>query len=301
MQFQTLDLSAGEIGERLDSVLSEKLGISRSQIQVMMEGGHVLVNKAKPKKAGQKIKDGDSVYYRLPEVREASLNAQDIPLDIIFENSDLLVINKDPGIVVHPDESGHEDGTIVNAVLAHCDDLSGIGGEKRPGIVHRLDKDTSGVLLIAKSDEMHQKLNKAFQDRKVEKIYWALVKGCPKSTEGRIEAPIKRSHQDRKKMAIHAQGKMAVSQFKLLEQFEGVSLLEIQIETGRTHQIRVHMASIGHPVVGDEVYGDQKLNKQFRKLGLERQFLHAKKLSVFGESFEADLKTDLEELLKHLS
>ncbi len=234
---------------------------------------------------------GQELKWDVPDAEETDLIAQDIPLEILYEDDELLAVNKQPGIVVHPDESGHSSGTIVNAVLAHCgDSLTGIGGEKRPGIVHRLDMDTSGVLVIAKTASMHARLSKAFQDREVHKLYLALVRGCPKTDKGRIDAPIRRDTKDRKKMAVNAQGKRAVSEFEILERFDGVSLLAVKIETGRTHQIRVHLASIGHPVVGDTVYGDAELNHEFAvEHDLKRQFLHAYELEILNHKLKKHL------------
>lgn len=289
-------------GLRLDSFLAEHAGVSRNRVQGLIKEKKVFLDGHSPKKAGVKLQLGQELKWDVPQAEETDLIAQDIPLQILHEDDELLAINKEPGIVVHPDESGHSSGTIVNAVLAHCgDSLTGIGGERRPGIVHRLDMDTSGALVIAKTADMHQKLSSAFHDREVHKLYWALVRGCPKTDKGRIEAPIRRDTKDRKKMAVNAQGKRAVSEFEVLERFEGVSLLAIRIETGRTHQIRVHMASIGHPVVGDSVYGDAELNHEFRiEHSLDRQFLHARELEILDYKLKAPLSEDLENVLNEL-
>lgn len=296
MQFQSYTFKKKDEGQRLDQFLVEFLGISRNQIQRLIKEECIYLNH-KSEKANTRVKIGDELLYRIPAAKASALKGEKIPLDILFEDKNMLVINKPAGMVVHPDESGHHEGTIVHAVLAHCKNLSGIGGEKRPGIVHRLDKDTSGVLLIAKNDATHQKLTKLFHDRKVKKTYLALVKGQPKSQKGRIEAPINRSTTNRKKMAVSHQGKNAISTFEVMAAYRGVSLLKVNIETGRTHQIRVHLASIGHPVVGDPVYGDKKLNDEFKeKHGLTRQFLHAAKLEIDGKMFEAPLPEDLQKI-----
>lgn len=300
MQFQRIVVKDGE-KIRLDVFLSDKLGISRSFVQKLLEEENIKLNRETPKKAGVMLKNGDEIAYRIPENADIGIKAEKIKLDVIFEDKDMLVINKDAGIVVHPDESGHQTGTIVNAVLAHSKDLSGISGENRPGIVHRLDKDTSGALMIAKNDDAHKYLAGLFKDHKIKKYYLALVKGAPKTMKGIIRAGIKRGAGDRQKMAISKQGKLAISSFEVMEIFKGVSLLKINIETGRTHQIRVHMAGIGHPVVGDQTYGDKKLNKKFEEdFGLNRQFLHAEEISFDNKKFQAPLKADLELILKKL-
>ncbi len=291
MQF--ISVQENESSSRLDHFIVKKLGLSRNQIQRLISDGHVKVNN-KAVKSNQKVKTGDEISYHVPKAKLSPLKPEKIPLNVIFEDKNILVINKPAGIVVHPDETGHSTGTLVQAILAHCKDLSGIGGTKRPGIVHRLDKDTSGVLLIAKNDKTHQKYSQLFQDRKVKKTYLALVKGNPKTQKGRIEAGIARHSVDRKKMAVSNQGRTAITNFEVLEVHPGFSLLKVNIETGRTHQIRVHLASIGHPVIGDSVYGDKALNKKFQeKHGLKRQFLHAQKLEIDGKTFEAKLPDDL--------
>ena len=296
MQFQSYTFKKEDEGTRLDQFLADFLKISRSQVQRYIREKCVYLNH-KSEKANTKVKEGDELLHRTPELKDSKLIGEDIPLDIIFEDKNLLVINKPAGIVVHPDESGHGTGTIVHAVLAHCKNLSGIGGERRPGIVHRLDKDTSGVLLIAKNDATHQKFSKLFHDRKVKKTYMALVKGLPKSKKGRIEAPISRSSVDRQRMSVSKQGKNAITTFEVDSTYRGFTLLRVNIETGRTHQIRVHLASIGHPVVCDALYGDKKFNAEFReKYGLKRQFLHAARVEIDGKVYEAPLPEDLQSL-----
>jgi len=298
MQFQTKTISEKIYNERLDSFLAKELKLSRNYVQKLIKNGHIRVNNKEVSKFGITLNKGDRISYRIPEPITTSIKAENIPLDIIFEDKNILVINKAAGIVVHPDSSGHFSGTIVNAALSHSKDLSGIGGVLRPGIIHRLDKDTSGVLLIAKNDKTHQKYSKLFQDRKVEKIYYALVSGTPKTDTGKIDAPIKRSTSDRKRMSINFSGKNAISNFEIIKKFSGFSLLKINIETGRTHQIRVHMASIGHPIVGDKTYGNKKINKVFeKKHSLKRQFLHAYSIKIDSKTFTAKLPKQLESIL----
>jgi len=302
MQFQSLKITSKNQGERLDSFAAAKLKLTRNTIQRLISEDHIRLNNESPKKSGQKLKTGDKLSYRLPVAKASTAKPEKIPLKIIHEDKNLIVINKSPGIVVHPDQSGHETGTIVNAVLAHSKNLSGIGGEKRPGIVHRLDKDTSGVLLIAKNDKTHKYLSELFQNRQIKKIYTALVSGHMKTETGRIDAPIKRGSKERQQMAINKQGKHAITHFKVQKSFQNASLLEVQIETGRTHQIRIHMASIGHPIIGDQTYGDKKINKAFKeKYGLTRQFLHASSITYDKKTYKAELWEDLKSTLNLLS
>jgi 23S rRNA pseudouridine1911/1915/1917 synthase len=301
MQFQSFIVKEEQAGQRLDQFMADSKNESRSLVQKWIKQSRVQINEATVSKPSQKVAALDEVKLRLIKPRKSKHDPQDIPLDIVFENKDYIVLNKDPGIVVHPDQSGHADGTIVNAILAHNPDIEGVGDQLRPGIVHRLDKDTSGALIIAKNQKTHQRLSKHFQDRSIHKEYIALVKGHPESTEGTIDAAIKRDRVERKRMAINPQGKNAKTHFKLLANYKNSSLLAVKIETGRTHQIRLHMASIGHPVVGDSVYGDTKINKKFYKeYGLKRQFLHSKSLSFEEVSYEAPLKKDLQKVLDQL-
>lgn len=290
-----------EIPERLDKYISNnETELSRMMIQKLIEKQQILVN-AKPQKASYKVQNGDIITINIPEAKETDLKAEQIPLDIIYEDNDILVVNKAKGMVVHP-AAGNPDGTLVNAVMAHCKgNLSGIGGELRPGIVHRLDKDTSGLLIIAKNDKAHIAISRQIQNREVKKVYLALVRGIVKENEATINMPIGRSTKDRKKMAVIKTGKHAITHFKVLQRFEKYTFLEISIETGRTHQIRVHMSEIGHPVIGDEVYSNGK--NEFEITG---QMLHAKSLTfkhpITNEQmhFEAPLPEYFEQILSQL-
>ncbi len=284
---------------KLKEIFPEK---TRSQLEKLVEKGCVKVNKKIIQKSAYKIDEEDIIKVKFPEITgRDDLKPKNIPLDIIFENKDYLVINKQKGIVVHPSED--EDtlsATIVNAVLYHCgESLSGINGEKRPGIVHRLDKNTTGVLIIAKNDKFHAHLAKQIENREVKKIYRALVLGHPEN--GVIEAPIGRSYKDRKIMGVKKGGRYAKTVFKLVEYFPkyDVSLVEIELITGRTHQIRVHFKSINHPVVGDSTYGNEKINKLFsQKFNINSQLLHAYKYSFIDleghkKKFIAEIKEPL--------
>lgn len=263
-----------EIG-RLDKVVSNlEQEISRETIQRMIKTGKILVNN-KQEKASFKTTVGDLITLEEEIPEEIELKPQEMPLDIIYEDDDMLVINKEKGIVVHPG-NGNPDGTLANAVMAKCKgSLSGIGGKIRPGIVHRIDKDTSGLIIVAKNDTAHLNLSKQIQDRKVKKTYIALVRGVIKENEATINMPIGRSSKDRKKMAVTKDGKEAITHFKVLKRYNGFTLLEVKIETGRTHQIRVHLSEIGYPVVGDEVYSNGK-----NPFGVKGQMLHAEKLEL---------------------
>lgn len=257
-------------GIRLDKALSDLTDLSRSVANEQIKAGQVLVN-GQPKKAKYSVQVGDVLTYQIPEVEEIDYVAEDIPLEIVFQDEDVAVVNKPQGMVVHP-SAGHTSGTLVNALLYHVKDLSGINGVLRPGIVHRIDKDTSGLLMIAKNDDAHTKLAAELKDKKSLRKYWAIVHGNLPNDRGVIEAPIGRSEKDRKKQAVTAKGKEAVTRFQVLERFGDYTLVELTLETGRTHQIRVHMAYIGHPVAGDEAYGPRKTLKG------HGQFLHARTL-----------------------
>ena len=246
-------------GARLDKALADLTPLSRAVANEQIKEGKVLVNGA-VKKAKYTVKEGDIIQYEVPEVEEVSYEAEDLPLDIVYEDQDVVVVNKPQGMVVHP-SAGHTSGTLVNALLYHVKDLSGINGELRPGIVHRIDKDTSGLLMVAKNDQAHVALAEELKDKKSLRKYWAIVHGNLPNDRGMIEAPIGRSEKDRKKQAVTAKGKPAVTRFQVLERFGNYTLVELQLETGRTHQIRVHMAYIGHPVGGDPAYGPKKTLK----------------------------------------
>ena len=260
--------------KRLDQYLAQKQNdLSRTMIKKLIEEGQITVN-GKNVKTSYTVQAGDTIKIIVPEAKETKLEAQEIPLDIVYEDKDIIVVNKPKGMVVHP-AVGNPDGTLVNAIMAHCkENLSGISGELRPGIVHRLDKDTSGLLIVAKNDKAHIAISNQIQNREVKKVYLALVRGNVPEDEATIDMPIGRSTKDRKKMAVTKNGKNAITHFKVLERFGNYTFLEVRIETGRTHQIRVHMSEIGHPVVGDMVYSNGK-----NEFGVEGQMLHAKSLT----------------------
>jgi 23S rRNA pseudouridine1911/1915/1917 synthase len=286
--------------ERLDKFLVEQLQeFSRSRIQGLISDGFVDVNGRTAKKAGQSLESGFDVTVRVPPAAPTNLIAEDIPLDILFENDDLLVVNKPAGMVVHP-AAGHASGTLVNAVLGYDPEIEGIGGEERPGVVHRLDKETSGLILLAKNERAHRWLQDQFRLRKVEKTYLALVDGKPPTPSGRVETYIGRDPSHRKKMAIvpESRGREAISEYKTVEAFKDHTLLEFHPHTGRTHQIRLHCAFLGCPVVGDEIYGRKKSSVE-----INRHFLHAYRLKIIlpGEKkpkfFEAPLPEELQHVL----
>lgn len=241
---------------RLDKIVNiiEK-DISRTSIQRMIEEGNILIN-GKKVKTSYKVIEGDIITLKKEEPKEIDILPQEMPLDIIYEDEDILIINKEKGIVVHPG-NGNPDGTLVNAVMARCkDSLSGIGGKIRPGIVHRIDKDTSGLVIIAKNDKAHIDISDQIKNREVLKVYIALVRGVIKENQATIDMPIGRSTKDRKKMAVDKKGKEALTDFKVIKRYDGYTLIEVKIKTGRTHQIRVHMSEIGYPIVGDAVYSN---------------------------------------------
>ncbi len=275
--------------ERLDHFLVESLPeFSRSRLQALVKDGFVTVDGIPAKKSGQKLEQGSQVEVRVPPSSPSSLVGENIPLDIIFENDDLLMVNKPAGMVVHP-AAGHGTGTLVHAVLGYSPEIEGIGGEERPGVVHRLDKETSGLIVLAKNDRAHRWLGDQFRLRKVEKTYLALVDGAPPTPSGRVEASIGRDPSHRKKMAIMPPGKgrEAVSEYLTLESFEKHTLLEFHPHTGRTHQIRLHCMFLGCPIVGDKIYGHRK-----QSVELDRHFLHAVRLKIVlpGEKEAQTLK-----------
>ena len=290
-----------ESGTRLDSYIASKVqNTTRTFAQKMIEQGEVIVNDKK-QKVSYKVCTNDVIQVNEVEAKPVELKAQDIPLDIIYEDKDIIVINKPKGMVVHPG-NGNPDGTLVNAIMAICkDSLSGIGGEIRPGIVHRIDKDTSGLIIVAKNDLAHVNLSEQLKNHEIKKTYIALVRGVIKENVATINIPIARSKNDRKKMAVDKDGKEAVTHIKVLERFNKYTLLEVNIETGRTHQIRVHLSHIGYPIVGDYTYSNGK-----NEFGVVGQCLHAKSLEfkhpITGEEIklEAHIPEYFEEVLNKL-
>ena len=268
-------LLADKNGERADAALARLCPeLTRSAAQRLLEGGQVSCG-GKILKKNDKLTEGDEIEVILPEVQEVSIEPEDIPLDVVYEDSDVIVINKPKGLVVHP-AAGHWNGTLVNALMHHCkDSLSGINGELRPGIVHRIDKDTSGLLIVAKNDFAHQALAEQLQDHSLARTYECIVVGGIKEDSGTIDAPIGRHPVDRKKMAVtEKNSKPAVTHWQVLERFSGYTRLQCKLETGRTHQIRVHLSWRNHPIAGDMVYGHKK-----PELGLDSQCLHARELT----------------------
>jgi len=301
---RVITVEAGEEarGERLDVYLSRRLAgaMSRSRLKSLIDEGNVQLNGARPK-ASSKLKPGDVVQVTVPPPREWGVEAQDIPLDVVYEDDDILVVNKPRGMVVHP-AAGHWEGTLVNAVLSRCPDLRGIGGELRPGIVHRLDKDTTGLLVVAKNDRALQSLQAQMKERKVERRYVALVRGRVAADRGTVEAPIGRHPVQRKKMAVVESGRPAATDYEVLARFGNrYSLLMARLRTGRTHQVRVHLAHLGYPVAGDPVYSRGK-----GELGLQGQALHAFRLGLRRPSdgeyveFSAPLPSDFKSALEAL-
>ena len=293
----------GEKAERLDKVLVSRFPeFSRARLQGLIEDGFVSVEQDRAKKSGQMIERGMQIEVRIPPPAPSGLIAENIPLDIVFENDDLIVVNKPAGMVVHP-AVGHVSGTLVNAVLGYDPNIEGIGGEERPGLVHRLDKETSGLIVLAKNDKAHNWLQDQFRLRKVEKTYLALVDGKPPTPNGRVEAPIGRDPSHRKRMAVvpAGKGREAISEYKTVESFREHTLLEFHPLTGRTHQIRLHCAFLKCPIVGDEVYGRKKPS-----INIGRHFLHAFRLKITlpGEKqprvFEAGLPDELQNTLQQL-
>ncbi|NLJ34472.1 MAG: RluA family pseudouridine synthase [Firmicutes bacterium] len=295
-------VTAKDQDTRIDTFLvaQRELALSRNQAQRLIQRAGVEVNGKKPRKTGLKLKVGDMVRVHLPQPREHQIQAEDIPLCILYEDVDLLVLDKPAGMVVHP-APGHYSGTLVNALLKHCGELPAMGDPLRPGIVHRLDKDTSGLLIVSKTKRAYRGLVKQLKLHLVNRTYQALVKGRVKIATGVVTAPIGRNLNNRKKMAVVASGKRAVTHFRVLEKFPAHSLLELKLETGRTHQIRVHLSYMGHPIVGDVIYGGNR-----GKSGIGRQALHAIRLEfvhpISGEelSFFSPLPPDMEELLAKL-
>ena len=266
----TLTATIEDAGKRLDAFVAERAqGISRSAAARLIAGGNVTVN-GKAADKNDRLAAGDTVAITIPEAADTAVTAQEIPLDVVYEDEDVIVVNKPVGMVVHP-APGHAEGTLVNALLHHCgDSLSGIGGEKRPGIVHRIDRDTSGLIIAAKNDAAHLALSAQLADHTLARTYECIVTGTLREDSGTVDAPIARHPKDRKKMAVVMGGKRAVTHWEVLGRYRGATHVRCRLETGRTHQIRVHMASIGHPLLGDTVYGNHKPVP-----GLEGQCLHA--------------------------
>ena len=273
---------------RIDAYLSNKKEDSRVKIQRLIAEGKIKVN-GKNTTPSYKIQKSDIITIEAEEVKETNLKPQNIPLEVIYEDNDIIVVNKPKGMVVHP-ANGNPDGTLVNAVMAICKgSLSGIGGEIRPGIVHRLDKDTSGIIIIAKNDKAHIKLSEQIKNHEVEKTYIALVRGVVKENTATINMPIGRSTKDRKKMAVSEKGKNAITHFKVIKRYKNYTLLEVKIETGRTHQIRVHLSQIGYPIVGDTVYSNGK-----NEWNIKGQCLHAKSLKFKHPTTEKEMYLEAE-------
>ena len=270
MEILTLQPNKKDAGTRIDAWLAANLeDVTRSAAQRLLEEGKVTKD-GKALAKNYKLTGSETLEVSLPDPEPVDVVPQNIPLDIVFEDSDVIVVNKPKGLVVHP-APGHPDGTLVNALLYHCgDSLSGIGGELRPGIVHRIDRDTSGLIIAAKNDFSHQRLAAQLQDHTLARIYHCIVVGNLRENSGTIDAPIGRHHTDRKKMAIVADGRNAVTHWRVLERYQGFTYVECRLETGRTHQIRVHMAHTGHPILGDTVYGNKRAVP-----GLQGQCLHA--------------------------
>lgn len=301
---QTVSFQYLGSGGRLDRILTDQLGeMTRSRIQKLIKDGRAAVNNQTITKTGHKLEGGESISLEIPDPAPVDIEPENIPLDILYEDSNILVLNKSAGMVVHP-SVGHDSGTLVHAILHHLPDLEGIGGERRPGIVHRLDRNTSGVLLVAKNDYALQHLQRQFKDRKVKKKYRALTDGHPPTPEGIIEMPVGRDPSHRKRMAVtpESRGKMAVTVYRTIEKFDRHSFLDIDLKTGRTHQIRVHLSYIGSPVAGDTVYGFKKRTIPLK----QRFFLHAYTLRIVPPgkdnevTFTAPMPPGLENVLTWL-
>ena len=297
-----IKINEDNVGKRIDSFIPlVQKEISRSMVQKLIEQKNIKVN-GKDTKHSYKLKLNDEIEITIPQAKEIDLKAQDIPLNVIYEDNDIIVINKPKGMVVHP-ANGNPDGTLVNAVMNLCEDsLSGIGGEIRPGIVHRLDKDTSGAIIVAKNDKAHIALSEQLKNHEVKKTYIALVRGIIKENEATINMPIARSKKDRKKMDVDKDGKEAITHFKVLGRYKNkYTLLQINLETGRTHQIRVHLSHIGYPIIGDEVYSNGK-----NEWNVSGQCLHAWKLEfkhpITGKeiSLEAEIPEYFKKIIKEL-
>lgn len=309
-EMRVATVGESQAGLRLDRALSELFPEhSRSFLARLVDEGHVQLDTEQARKTSQRVELGQSIAIDIPEAAPSTLASQDLPITILFEDEDLVVIDKPAGLVVHP-AAGHPDETLVNALLFHVKDLSGIGGELRPGIVHRLDKDTSGVMLVAKNDGTHRTLTSEWNTDRVRKEYLALVYGTPKNARGTIEAPIGRDPRDRKRMAVVPDGRPAITDYEVAEQLRHVSLLRCRLRTGRTHQIRVHLKHLGHPILGDPAYSgpqwrgipDKKVQRAIASF--PRQALHAARITFphrgAAMTVEAPVPADMRELLDAL-
>ena len=292
------EFTAGQDSERLDRFLADRnTGLSRSRLHSLIAEGMATLNGAAGRPS-QRVRAGDRVTLIVPAPRVADVSPQPIPLTVVYQDAELIVVDKPAGLSVHPGP-GHPDGTLVNALLALCPDIQGVGGVIRPGIVHRLDKDTSGLMVVAKTEAVHRSLSEQIKARKVEKGYLALAVGVPDPPQGRVDAPISRDPRHRKRMAVVLSGRDSRTAYRVLERIAGYSLLELDLETGRTHQIRVHLAYLGHPLLGDGVYGK-------RSPLLERHFLHAHRLGfqhpLSGDTLElrSELPPDLAQVVEEL-
>ncbi len=293
-----LILEADETGKRLDAYLAENTELTRTRIQQLIKEENIKVNDKKTK-SSYKIEMGDTIKVFIPEKKEIDLVPQNISINILYEDNDIAVIDKKAGLVIHP-SYGHESGTLVNAIMFHINDLSGINGEIRPGIVHRLDKDTSGLIIIAKNDKAHNKLSEMFKNKEINKTYLAIVKGSLGKDTGRLETQMGRDLKDRKKMSVlKTGGKTAITNYEVLDKNDKFSLVRVNIETGRTHQIRVHMKYLGYPILGDSVYGKESKS-------VKRQMLHAYKLEfihpVTGKEMiiKSEIPKDFSEVLERI-
>ncbi|MDI6872963.1 RluA family pseudouridine synthase [Candidatus Solincola sp.] len=303
MRVFSCTVGPGDAGKRLDVFLAERTGLTRGRVQKLIAAGKARTG-GETREKHYRVRHGEEVSLELPPPEPAEPKPQDLGLRVLYQDRHLAVVSKPAGMVVHP-AAGHREGTLVNAALFSLDGLSGVGGTQRPGIVHRLDRDTSGLLVVAKDDRAHLRLQEMVRERTLKRFYLALVHGVPASPLGTVEAPVGRDPRDRKRMAVTSRGgRPSVTHFRLLEDFGAASLLEVELVTGRKHQIRVHMSYIGHPVVGDAVYG--RKGKLERELGLSRQFLHAYRLQFphpfTGEAleFEEPLPADLAGALDRL-
>lgn len=303
------DVSSESAGQRLDVFFSDQSGVSRSQVRRWIGDGVVLLDDGRVRPS-RKVSEGQVAVARVPAAEPMELIPEAIPLDVLYSDEDLIVIDKAAGMVVHPGP-GHPRGTLVNALLHHCDDLAGVGGVVRPGIVHRLDRGTSGVMVVAKNDTAHQHLSEQFHDHTIDRVYWAFVRSLPGADKGEVDGPIGRHPRDRKRMSIRSDsGRAALSRWTVVARYResGISSVEVRPETGRTHQIRVHLSSVGMPIVGDPVYGRQRDRKRRQgfNIELERPALHAARLGFThprsGErlDFEAGLPGDLAALQEQL-